>query len=79
MHTYQKQLDERQNVKLAGGKGNSETETENYRQQGLPILRHTPPAQPPSFQMLEGVVCWAWGTHRVAYESKSTLVPQTYS
>ena len=81
MHMDQKQLDDRQNTKLDGRKGNTETKTENenYRQQGLPILRHSPPAQPRSFQTLAGVVCWAWGTHKTAYESKNTLVPQTYS
>jgi len=66
-------------MKLAGGKGNTETKTENYRQQRLPMLRHSTPAQTPSFQTLAEVVHWAWGTHKIAYESKSTLVPQAYS
>lgn len=60
MCTYQKQLDDRQNRKLAGGKGNTETTTKHYSSRDTHTLS---PTQPPSFQMLAGLVYWAQGTH----------------
>lgn len=57
MYTFQKQLDDRQSKKLAGGKGNTETTTKQYREQGFPILRHFPPLNHLASKY------WAQGTH----------------
>lgn len=43
MCPYQQQLDDRQTMKATGGKGDTETKTENSNQQGLPILKTLSP------------------------------------
>lgn len=43
MYVYQKQPEDRQNRKLAGGKGKTETTTKHYREQELPTLIHFSP------------------------------------
>lgn len=50
MHMDQKELDDRQNTKLAGRKGNTETKTENYRD--LAGIAHTQTLSPCSTTQL---------------------------
>lgn len=51
---FQKQLDDRQNRKLAGGKGNTETTT--VQGAGISHTQTLSLTQPPSFQILAGIV-----------------------
>lgn len=50
MYKYQKQLDDRENRKLAGGKGNTETTTKQGA--GIAHRQTLPPFNHPAFQ------CW---------------------